>query len=132
MTHPGEHPHYHPTHPPRAAQGAPPPAPAAYPYPPQQLVHASAVPAKSPGLAALLAGLFGPLGMLYATVPGALAMFCANLVIVVLGVLTLGLGLLLGFFTWVGGIIWAYSAASNHNQRITAAQVPWPYPPPSY
>lgn len=131
MTHPDEHPRYHPLPPPQAAQDAPPSAPA-YSYPPQQVVHVLAVPAKSPGLAALLAGLFGPLGMLYVTVPGALVMFCANLVIMVLGVLTLGLGLLLGFFTWVGGIIWAYTEANNHNQRITAAQAPWPYLPPGH
>jgi len=132
MTHPGEYPRYHPPHPPQSAHGVPPSAPAAYSYPPQQAAHVSAVGTKSPWLAALLAGLFGPLGMLYATVPGALVMFCANLVIVILGVLTLGLGLLLGFFTWVGGIIWAYSAANDHNQRITAAQAPWPYLPPGY
>ncbi|RAV04337.1 hypothetical protein DQP56_00525 [Mycolicibacter senuensis] len=68
---------------------------------------------KNPGIAALLAGLFGPLGMLYATVPGALVMIGVNLVILVIGFLTFGAGFFLWIFSWLGGIIWAYIAADS-------------------
>jgi hypothetical protein len=70
---------------------------------------------KSVGLAVLLAFLFGPLGMLYATVPGAIAMFVLGLLIVIP---TAGIGLL---FTWLVGIIWAGAAASSHNKGLGMA-----------
>lgn len=98
-----------------------------YMYPPQQVVNVSVSPAKNPGTAALLAGLFGPLGMLYSTVPGALVMFCVNLLILVFGVLTFGAGLFLGIFSWIGGIIWAYQAANQESRPVASAQ--WHYPP---
>jgi len=61
---------------------------------------------KSVGLAAVLAFFFGPLGMLYSTVLGAVVMFAVELVV---GVATLGLGL---FFTWPLCMIWAVVAAN--------------------
>jgi type IV secretory pathway VirB2 component (pilin) len=95
-----------------------------YPYAPSPAgrvtayAASGAAPAKNPGLAALLAAVLGPLGMLYATIPGAVAMFCINLVVLVLGVLTFGVGLFLGFFTWIAGIVWAYMAADQYNKRL--------------
>lgn len=113
-------------------QPSPDPAPpGAYPYPPHVVnvsVNAATGPPKNPGTATLLAALFGPLGMLYATIPGAIVMFCANLVILVLGVVTFGVGLFLGVFTWIGGMIWAYAAAKGHNERLAAAHPPYPHP----
>jgi hypothetical protein len=113
-----------PAYPPSGAAGG-------YPYPPPPppvVFYGAAAPIKNPGLAALLAGLFGPLGMLYATVPGALVMFGLNLVVLFLGFLTCGLGLFLGIFTWVGGIIWAYVAAEQDNEKLQYRQTY--YPPP--
>jgi hypothetical protein len=67
---------------------------------------------KSVAGAVLLALFFGPLGMLYATVPGALIMFVISLMV---ALATLGLGLLI---TLPICAIWAGIAASNHNQRL--------------
>lgn len=65
-------------------------------------------PQKSAALAALLAFLFGPLGMLYSTVPGALVMFAVNVILVIP---TFGLIILI---TWPAGIVWAAVAANNN------------------
>lgn len=73
------------------------------------------LPTKSVPLAAVLAFFFGPLGMLYATVLGALIMFLVNIAV---AIITLGFGLLL---TWPICVLWAAIAASNHNQRLSAA-----------
>jgi len=62
--------------------------------------------------AVLLALFFGPLGMIYATVPGALIMFFINIFV---AIVTLGLGLLL---TLPICAVWAGIAASSHNQRL--------------
>ena len=79
----------------------------------QQLPAAIVVtPTKSVGIALLLSLLFGPLGMLYSTVIGALVMFVAN---VLAFVLTAGLGLLL---TWPIGAAWAAVAANRSNQKL--------------
>jgi hypothetical protein len=60
---------------------------------------------KSRGLAFLLAFLFGPLGMLYTTVGGALIMLVIALVV---SLATAGLGLIL---VWPICIIWSVLAA---------------------
>jgi hypothetical protein len=67
---------------------------------------------KSVAGAVLLALFFGPLGMIYATIPGALIMFVINIFV---AVVTLGLGLLL---TLPICAIWAGIAASNHNKQL--------------
>lgn len=67
---------------------------------------------KSVAGAVVLALLFGPLGMLYATVVGALVMFFVNILVVIA---TLGLGLIL---TVPIGAVWAGIAASNHNKQL--------------
>lgn len=67
---------------------------------------------KSVAGAVLLALFFGPLGMIYATVPGALIMFVINIFV---AIVTLGLGLLL---TLPICAIWAGIAASSHNKRL--------------
>lgn len=69
---------------------------------------------KNVGIAVVLAFLFGPLGMLYSTVTGAVVMFFCNLAALFL---TLGVGLLI---TWPLGVVWAGVAASNHNTRTQA------------
>jgi Protein of unknown function (DUF2510) len=83
--------------------------------------------------AVVLAFLFGPLGMLYATVTGGVVMFFVNIVV---AFLTLGLGL---FFTIPLGMLWAGIAASSHNkqlqavatQQATSGQVAAPAGPPA-
>lgn len=67
---------------------------------------------KSVGGAVALAFLFGPLGMLYSTVPGAVVMFIVSIPIVIV---TLGLGLLI---TIPVCMVWAGMAASAHNKRM--------------
>lgn len=65
---------------------------------------------KSVGGALLLAGVFGPLGMLYSTVLGALVMLFVS---IFLGSLTRGLSVL---FTLPVCVIWAGFAAESHNR----------------
>jgi hypothetical protein len=72
------------------------------------------VSTKSPGIAILLTILFGPIGMFYSTITGAIVMLLLS---IVLGILTLGLGLLI---TWPICILWAALAASSYNRKILA------------
>ena len=66
-------------------------------------------------VAFLLSFFFGPLGMFYSTVSGALIMLVISIVV---GIFTLGFGL---FITWPICIIWACVAAGNHNKKESAA-----------
>jgi len=74
--------------------------------------HTTVVSTKNVGLAILLTVLFGPLGMLYATIPGAIIMIIVTFVV---GVVTVGLGYLI---TWPVCIIWAAVAANSYNKQI--------------
>lgn len=67
---------------------------------------------KNVGLALGLALFFGPLGMLYATVPGGLIMIVVSLVV---ALFTAGFGLIL---TWPVCIVWAYTATKSFNTKI--------------
>ena len=69
---------------------------------------------KSVGIAIILTFLFGPLGMFYSTITGAIVMMVISAVV---GVLTVGFGLLL---TWPVCIIWGAIAASSHNKKLMA------------
>lgn len=66
---------------------------------------------KSTGLALLLSFLFGPLGMLYATVSGGVIMFFISIPIILF---TGGLGLLL---TIPIGMVWSASSVGSYNNR---------------
>ena len=68
--------------------------------------------AKSPLMATLLGLFFGPIGLIYVTIKGAIIMFLVNIVV---GSLTLGFGL---FLTWPICALWGYIAAQKHNERI--------------
>lgn len=72
-------------------------------------------PSKSVGLAILLSLFFGPLGMFYSTIAGAIVMLIMNLIAVFF---TLGFGL---FLTWPIGIIWAAVAAGNKSKKVVIA-----------
>ncbi len=67
---------------------------------------------KNPGVAIMLALLFGPFGMLYSTISGAAIMFIINIPVLIL---TFGLGI---FITQPICVIWAGVAANSFNQRI--------------
>lgn len=134
MTEPYEQHHLpQPQSPPLPNPGMPQPYPQSSPTPPvpqygqyqyaqPPAVHVNlyrpAAPTKSAALAVILAFLFGPLGMLYSTVTGALVIFCINLVVIVIGVLTVGFGFLLGFCTWIAGMVWAYTATEDFNRKL--------------
>ena len=75
-----------------------------------------AVPTKSMGIAIILTILFGPLGMLYATIPGAIVMFILKLLAFVL---TAGLGLIL---LWPIAVVWSAMAVKSHNDRLIAGE----------
>ncbi|MEP7162119.1 MAG: hypothetical protein ABI746_13630 [Dermatophilaceae bacterium] len=91
------------------------------PYPQQQVNVATTVivagAPKSVGIALLLTFFFGPLGMLYSTVTGAVVMVLVNLLV---GLLTYGFGL---FLTWPICMIWAATAASSRNARAGTVRV---------
>ena len=70
------------------------------------------IPTKSVGIAIMLTLFFGPLGMFYSTIAGAIVMFVATLLALFL---TAGIGLLL---TWPVGVVWAAIAASSHNKKL--------------
>ncbi len=73
-----------------------------------------AVAPKSMALAIVLAAFFGPLGMLYSTVTGAVVMFLASIAV---ASVTFGIGLI---FMWPICIVWAAVAASQANARSVA------------
>ncbi len=76
------------------------------------------VRAKSTGLAILLALLFGPLGLLYSSVTGAILMFIAYVGAVIAGVLTFGIGFLLLLFIHPICAVWAALAVSSYNKKL--------------
>ena len=76
-----------------------------------------AVQTKSVGIALILSILFGPLGMLYSTIPGAVVMFIINVIALIA---TAGLGL---FVTWPICAIWAAVAANNKNKQLLAGRL---------
>lgn len=78
--------------------------------------HAVVTKTKSMGIAILLTVLFGPLGMLYSTILGAIIMIIVS---VVVAILTLGIGLIV---TWPICIIWAAAATSSYNKKLLAGQ----------
>ena len=67
---------------------------------------------KSMAAAVILTFLFGPLGLLYVTVPGAILLIVVS---IVLGIITLGLGFIVG---WLASIIWAIIAVGKHNGKM--------------
>jgi hypothetical protein len=93
----------------RTAWNTPPPPPRvpAFPAAPAYVVVRAR---KSVGGAILLALFFGPLGMLYSTIPGALFMLIVSLL---LGALTAGAS---AFITWPICVVWAAVAADSWNR----------------
>lgn len=67
---------------------------------------------KSMGISILLTVLFGPLGMLYSTIAGAIIMMIISALV---AFFTFGFGL---FFTWPVCIIWAALATRSYNNKL--------------
>ena len=67
---------------------------------------------KNVGIAILLTVFFGPLGMFYSTIAGAIIMGILSLIV---AVLTAGLGLVI---TWPISILWGALAATAHNKKL--------------
>lgn len=65
---------------------------------------------KSVGLAVILAFFFGPLGMLYSTVKGAIVMF---IITAIATFVTFGVGL---FITVPIGVVWSYLSVKKQNE----------------
>lgn len=74
------------------------------------------VSTKSTGVAILLTILFGPIGMFYATIPGAIIMLIIGIAV---GFVTGGLGLPV---VWIVSIIWGVSAVKSYNRKIIEGQ----------
>ncbi|MBB5395874.1 hypothetical protein [Mucilaginibacter sp. AK015] len=79
--------------------------------PPQQQIIIVAKQ-KSVGTAFLLAFLFGPLGLLYASILGGVVMFFATIILFFV------IPIIGAAIAWVGCIIWAVMAAQNANKVI--------------
>ena len=71
---------------------------------------------KSQGLGFLLTFLFGPLGLLYSTVIGAVIMILAAIAI---GLFTFGFG---AIFLWPICWIVSFVVIKNHNERVEAKE----------
>jgi hypothetical protein len=69
---------------------------------------------KSVGVSLLLTFLFGPLGMFYSTVSGAVIMLIVS---IVLAAFTLGISI---FITWPICMIWGAVAVNSYNTAIVA------------
>ncbi|MFV8160654.1 hypothetical protein ACNQVK_00625 [Mycobacterium sp. 134] len=80
--------------------------------------YSGAAPVKNPGAAAVLAALFGPLGMVYATFRGALVVFGVNTLLLFVGFFTEGWAWLAWPLAWILGIVWAYKAARQSNAKL--------------
>lgn len=87
------------------------------------VVHNTVGATKSVGLAVVLALFFGPLGMLYSTVFGAIVMFGVYLTLAFISFVTFGLGVVLYPLGWITAMTWAGIAANmkNRNQSTTIA-----------
>ncbi|WP_304246458.1 hypothetical protein [Phocaeicola plebeius] len=72
---------------------------------------------KSVGISIALTLFFGPLGMFYSTILGAIIMIIVDIVV---GIFTLGFGLII---TWPIQVIWAAIATSMYNKKLMKGQL---------
>ncbi len=86
-------------------------------YPPQPQMIITQSP-KSMGLALILTFLFGPLGLLYASVKAGVILIC---IAIVVGFLTLGLGAIV---IWPISMVWAYMEVDKYNKALMNGQMP--------
>ncbi len=72
---------------------------------------------KSITLAVILSMAFGPFGMFYSTISGAIIMLVTNLIIFVSGFLTWGEGWKYYILSWLICVIWSAIAVSSYNKK---------------
>lgn len=72
---------------------------------------------KNMGISIALTLFFGPLGMFYSTIAGAIVMMIID---VIVGILTVGIGLLV---TWPIQVIWAAIATSSYNKKLMGGNI---------
>lgn len=82
------------------------------PMQPMALVPVQPLHEKSMAAAILLSLFFGPFGMFYSTITGALVMLFAG---TFFNIITLGFGM---FLTWPAGILWSALATNTHNHNV--------------
>ena len=76
---------------------------------PRQII---VTPTKSVGISIILTVIFGPLGMFYLTIPGAIIMLIVSGIV---GLVTLGYGLIV---THPICVIWGALAAHSYNKKL--------------
>lgn len=74
--------------------------------------------AKNPGLAFILALLFGSFGFLYTSVIGGIILILLELALCLVGVATLGLGLLLVFLYHIIIAVLGFELCRMHNKKL--------------
>ena len=82
---------------------------------------AALIQAKSTGLAVILSLLFGGLGLLYATIPGGIIMSIVTVLVWILGIITLGIGLILVPVVHFVCVIWSVVAVKKYNTKLLSA-----------
>lgn len=78
---------------------------------------------KKPALGAVLGFFFGPIGLLYSTISGAIVMGIATVISAICIPLLFGLGIPMVFGCWIASAIWGYMACKKHNDSINAAVI---------
>ena len=81
-------------------------------------------PTKSIGIALVLALLFGPIGLFYASITGGIVMFFVCGIINLIGLLMLGIGLIITIpLSSILCAIWAYFSVSDYNEKLLNGQL---------
>jgi len=85
----------------------------------QTVVNVTIAPQKKSMAAAVLLTLFfGPLGLLYASIPGGLILLGADLIAIVVSFVTFGIGAILFPIIWLVSIVWAILAVQGKDQLV--------------
>ena len=72
---------------------------------------------KSVGISIALTLFFGPLGMFYSTIIGAIIM---SIITVIVGIFTMGIGLII---IWPINVIWAAIATNSYNKKLMRGNI---------
>ena len=72
---------------------------------------------KSVGISIALTLFFGPLGMFYSTIIGAITM---SIITLIVGIFTMGIGLII---IWPINVIWAAIATNSYNKKLMRGNI---------
>jgi len=72
---------------------------------------------KSVGISIALTLFFGPLGMFYSTIIGAIIM---SIITLIVGIFTMGIGLII---IWPINVIWAAIATNSYNKKLMRGNI---------